>query len=127
MPPRLLFVPVSGAFGMGEYARCLNLALAFAARRPDAQIHFVLSAQAPYAKNMPFESTVLPSSPTFHTPQVCELIERIRPDIVVFDNAGRTAQLAAARRSGGCACSMSIGLHIRSSSPDPRPVSRGSS
>jgi len=100
MPPRLLFVPVSGAFGMGEYARSLNLALAFTAHRPDAQVHFVVSAQAPYAKNLPFDSTVLPSSPTFHTPEVCELIERMRPDIVVFDNAGRSAQLAAAHRAG---------------------------
>jgi len=100
MPPKLLFVPVSGAFGMGEYARCLNLAQAFAVRRPDAQIHFLLSAQAPYAKELPFESTVLPSSPTFHTPQVRELIQQMRPDIVVFDNAGRTAQLEAARGSG---------------------------
>ena len=100
MPPRLLFIPVSGEFGMGEYARSLNLALAFAAHRPDADIHFVLSARARYAKNTPFPSTTLPSSPTFHTPEVRRLIERLRPDIVVFDNAGRGAQLAAARRAG---------------------------
>lgn len=98
--PRLLFVPVSGAFGMGEYARCLNLALAYAAHRADALIHFVVSAQAPYAQSLPFECTVLPSSPTFHSREVSELIGRLQPDIVVFDNAGRSAQLAAARRAG---------------------------
>ena len=100
MSIRLLFVPVSGEFGMGEYARSLNLALAFARHRPDADIHFVISARAPYAKSLPFGSTELPNSPTFHSPEVCRLIEDMRPDIVVFDNAGRGAQLAAARRSG---------------------------
>jgi hypothetical protein len=31
---------------------------------------------------------------------MCSLIERLRPDVVVFDNAGRTSQLEAARRIG---------------------------
>jgi hypothetical protein len=98
--PRLLFVPVSGAFGMGEYARSLNLALACTARWPTARIHFIISAQARYASSVPFEHTALPSSPTFHTPQVSEVIARFEPHAVVFDNAGRTAQLVAARRAG---------------------------
>ena len=98
--PRLLFVPVSGAFGMGEYARSLNLALACAARWPTAHIHFIVSAQARYASSVPFEHTALPSSPTFHTPEVSAVIARFAPDAVIFDNAGRTAQLLAAKRSG---------------------------
>ncbi len=85
---------------MGEYARCLNLALACAARWPQARIQFILSAQARYAHGVPFQSTLLPSSPTFHTPEVTRLIEEFAPDAVIFDNAGRTAQLAAARRRG---------------------------
>ena len=98
--PRLLFVPVSGAYGMGEYARSLNLALACHARWPDAGIHFILSAQAQYAAGLRFEHTLLPSSPTFHTPEVVDVIQRFAPDIVIFDNAGRTAQVSAARRAG---------------------------
>ncbi|HEX3395524.1 MAG TPA: UDP-N-acetylglucosamine 2-epimerase [Steroidobacteraceae bacterium] len=96
--PRILFVPVSGAFGMGEYAR--SLAIAHAARRrwPRAEIHFVLSRQAPYAATVPFAATLLDSSPTFHTRAVARLIKEWRPSIVVFDNAGRTAQLRAAQR-----------------------------
>jgi len=85
---------------MGEYAR--SLAIAHAARRrwPTAEIHFVLSRQAPYAATVPFASTLLDSSPTFHTRAVARLIKAFRPSIVVFDNAGRTAQLRAARRQG---------------------------
>jgi glycosyltransferase involved in cell wall biosynthesis len=78
----------------------LAIALALRARRPDAAIHFVLSREAPYAMEPPFATTLLPSSPTFHSAAVREVIRNLRPDAVVFDNAGRTAQLGAARRSG---------------------------
>jgi hypothetical protein len=43
---------------------------------------------------------LLASSPTYHSAAVIELLEKWRPDIVIFDNAGRTAQLRAARASG---------------------------
>jgi hypothetical protein len=98
--PRILFVPVSGAFGMGEYARSLAIAQAVKRARPTADIHFVLSRQAPYASRAPFPTTLLDSSPTFHSSAVIRLIESFRPHAVVFDNAGRTAQLRAARRAG---------------------------
>jgi hypothetical protein len=98
--PRLLFVPVSGTYGMGEYARSLAIARAASRRWPDAGIHFVLSREAPYAADAPFPTTLLASSPTFHSAAVIELIESWRPDIVIFDNAGRTAQLRAAQRLG---------------------------
>lgn len=98
--PRILFVPVSGPFGTGEYAR--SAAIAHAARRrwPRAEIHFILSRQAPYAATVPFASTWLDSSPTFHSGAVARLIKEFKPSIVIFDNAGRTAQLRAARRRG---------------------------
>jgi ADP-heptose:LPS heptosyltransferase len=98
--PRLLFLPVSGAHGMGEYVRALAIARAAVRRWPEASVHFALSRAAPYAADCPFPHTLLPSSPTFHTAEVLALIEAQRPDVVVFDNAGRTAQLRAARRSG---------------------------
>ena len=98
--PRLLFVPVSGAFGKGEYARSLAIAQGAQAHWPDASIHFVLSREAPYAAQTPFATTLLDSSPTFHTGAVIELIERFGPDVVLFDNAGRTAQLRGAKRAG---------------------------
>jgi hypothetical protein len=96
----VVFVPVSGKYGMGEYARSAAIALAVQRRWSDAAIHFVLSRQAPYAAGAPFASTLLPSSPTFHSPAVIEVLERLKPDVVIFDNAGRTAQLRAAKRLG---------------------------
>ena len=137
-PPRILFVPVSGAFGTGEYARSAAIARAARRRWPGAEIHFILSRQAPYAATVPFAATLLDSSPTFHSRAVARLIKEFKPSIVVFDNAGRTAQLRAAHRLGsadcvhqlarpgsdarrfagaGCGCSMSTGLPIRSSLP----------
>lgn len=85
---------------MGEYARSLAIARAVNQRWPDAQIHFVLSREAPYAALPPFQATLLASSPTFHSAAVIKLLQTMRPDIVVFDNAGRTAQLRAARQLG---------------------------
>jgi glycosyltransferase involved in cell wall biosynthesis len=98
--PRLLFVPVSGPFGMGEYARCSAIARAVLERWPAASVHFMLSREAPYASSAPFPATLLPSSATFHTAAVVERIESWRPQVVIFDNAGRSAQLEAAQRSG---------------------------
>jgi UDP:flavonoid glycosyltransferase YjiC (YdhE family) len=85
---------------MGEYARSLAIAQACIEQWPQAQLHFALSRQAPYAAHVPFPSTLLDSSPTFHPKAVIELIAAFRPTVVIFDNAGRTAQLRAARRSG---------------------------
>ncbi len=98
--PRILFVPVSGVYGMGEYARSLAIAAGVSRRWRGAAIHFVLSREAPYAAAVPYPATLLASSPTFHSSAVSELIERLRPDIVIFDNAGRSAQLRTARRFG---------------------------
>lgn len=95
-----MFVPVSGPFGMGEYARSLAIARACHEEWPQAQLHFVVSRQAPYAASIPFPATLLESSPTFHTQAVIALMDSFRPTVVVFDNAGRTAQLRAAHRGG---------------------------
>ncbi|HWW31930.1 MAG TPA: hypothetical protein VNY70_01060 [Steroidobacteraceae bacterium] len=84
---------------MGEYARCLAIATALARRVPGLEMHFVLSRQAPYAAATPFPTTLLPSSATFHTREVRALIGELRPRVVVFDNAGRTAQLRAAQEA----------------------------
>ncbi len=85
---------------MGEYARSLAIAQGAAARWPGASIRFVLSRAAPYADSTPFPTTLLDSSPTLQSAAVIEVIESWRPDVVIFDNAGRTAQLRAAKRCG---------------------------
>lgn len=98
--PRILFVPVSSPRGSGEYARTLSIATALTRKSPSAVCHFVLSEEAPYARDCPFPATLLPSSPTFHSAKVAALIANFQPTVVVFDNAGRTAQLKAARTYG---------------------------
>jgi hypothetical protein len=85
---------------MGEYARCLALATALAQRLPALEMRFALSREAPYAAATPFATTLLPASATFHPREVAALIGEYRPGVVVFDNAGRTAQLRAAHQAG---------------------------
>lgn len=85
---------------MGEYARCLTLANAVRARWPDAAIHFLLSEQAPYARSTPYGYTLFPGSVTLHDEAGRAAIRAFGPDVAVFDNAGRRAQLATARRLG---------------------------
>src|SRR5580658_5379047 len=97
---RVLLVPVSAARGFGEYARAREIALAVQRRWPAAQLHFVLSSQASYAAQCPYPATLLPGSATLHTPQVVALLQSFKPDIVIFDNAGRTSQIRAARAGG---------------------------
>jgi hypothetical protein len=97
---RILFVPVSGPYGMGEFARSAAIARAVLARWPRVAVHFVLSREAPYAAGAPFPKTLLDASPTFHSRPVIELLRSWRPGVVVFDNAGRTAQLSAAHALG---------------------------
>lgn len=97
---RALFVPVSAPTGTGEYYRSLAIATALSERCAGMDISFVLNRHAPYAAQVPFPATLLPSSPTFHPREVSALIRDTRPDLVVFDNAGRTAQLRAAREAG---------------------------
>ncbi len=85
---------------MGEYARSLAIARAASEHWPQADIRFLLSEQAAYAASVPFRATLLPSSPTFHSPEVIRELQEFRPHVVIFDNAGRTAQLRAAARVG---------------------------
>jgi hypothetical protein len=98
--PRILFVPVSGPYGMGEFARSAAIARAVQLRWPASAVRFVLSREAPYAAGAGFPVTLLDSSATFHGAAVADLIRSWHPHVIVFDNAGRTLQLRAAHRSG---------------------------
>lgn len=98
--PRLLFVPVSGEKGVGEYYRLLAIAEGVQRRWPRARIHFVISRFAGYANDVPFPTVKIEGSPTFHTSAVRRAIGGLRPQVVVFDSGGRVAQLRDARRVG---------------------------
>ena len=98
--PRFLFVPVSGPGGAGEYYRSLAIARGFEQRWPGCRIRFVLNRSAPYAAAAPYPGLRIDDSPTRSTAAVVEYIASERPDVVIFDNAGRQAQFRAARAAG---------------------------
>jgi glycosyltransferase involved in cell wall biosynthesis len=99
-PPRFLFSPVSGPGGAGELMRCLIIARELARAEPSADIRFLVSRTAVFREAVDFPIIDCDASPTNSTPQVFAAIKSFRPDVMVFDNSGRTSQLRAARRAG---------------------------
>ena len=97
---RILFLPVSGPNGAGEYIRSLCLAQNLRDRWLSADIRFVVSEQAPYAHRVPFRTYLTPTSPTLHVRQVNQILSEFRPDVVIFDCSGRVAQLRCAKSLG---------------------------
>lgn len=100
MSARLLFIPVSSPKGIGEYMRSLAIARAVKDHDEHIDIRFVLSQQAPYRKSCPFPVYLCPTSATKHTTLVNQFIEQYRPNVVIFDAAGRASQLKYARSAG---------------------------
>ncbi len=96
----VLFLPASGAEGMGEYARTLTIAREMSRRLPGFSAHFILAREAAYAATCPFPVTPVDGSVTYNTDVVRRELRRLRPRVVVFDSAGRTAQLRAAAATG---------------------------
>jgi len=98
--PRILFVPVSGPKGAGEYFRCLTIAEGVRERWPSAEIRFMVSRAAGYAHEVPFPTVLIDRSPTYESKAVNRAIDDLKPGVVVFDNAGRVAQFRHARQCG---------------------------
>lgn len=98
---RLLFIPVSSPEGIGEYVRSLSIAEALNEQyADDLQIHFVLNKHTNYAALCPFPATLLAHSATKDPQCVNELITNYRPDVVIFDCAGRASQMKKAKAMG---------------------------
>jgi len=98
---RLLFIPVSSPKGIGEYMRSLLLAQNLKSELDEqVDIHFILNKNTAYAKNCPFETTLLNHSGTKELHKVCDVIKKLKPDVVVFDCAGRAAQMKTAKKVG---------------------------
>lgn len=109
--PRVLFLPVSDATGIGEYMRSVIIADEVKRLWPGAQMHFLLSQDAPYGKACPYPATLLQDSPTKAVAAVCSFMTDFKPDLVVFDASGRRSQLAHAKRLG--AAVIFISQHAR--------------
>lgn len=98
--PRVLFVPVSGPNGAGELMRCLIVARGLRRAAPHVDIHFIVSRDAALRGAVDFPIHDCADSPTRSTPEVVVILESLRPQVVVFDSAGRTQQLRTAKRVG---------------------------
>ena len=87
--------------GIGEYMRSLSLAQSLQAELEGSlDIHFILNKHTAYAKDCPFNTTLLEYSATKELKQVCNFIKYFRPDVVIFDCAGRAAHMKAAKEVG---------------------------
>lgn len=98
--PRVLFVPVSGPGGAGEYYRSLSVARAVERHWPAAAISFVMNREAPQTVDAPYPVHLVDRSPTYETAAVQRILADVRPDVAVFDGSGRVAQYRRARTLG---------------------------
>jgi UDP-N-acetylglucosamine transferase subunit ALG13 len=80
--------------------RCLIVARELRRVAPEIDSHFLISREAYFRDAIDFEVDYCDASPTLCTPRVIAVLERLHPNVVVFDNSGRTRQMAAARRVG---------------------------
>ena len=80
--------------------RCLIIARELAKADPTADIRFLVNRHAVFRESVNFPIIDCDASPTNSTSQVLATIESFRPDVMVFDNSGRTSQLRAAKRAG---------------------------
>lgn len=98
--PRLLFIPVSGPRGMGEFARCNVLAQGLAQRHRDWDIRIVISREAPIADTATVPVFLTSRSPTKVPEELERILREFAPDVAVFDSSGRQSSLQAASRMG---------------------------
>jgi hypothetical protein len=98
--PFVLFVPLYGGGGTGEFMRAVTLALALARRVPNARIEFILPGGPGTRRDAPFPSHLHDGPPQTKGAFDRALIERLRPDLAVFDSGCRTATLRLCRRLG---------------------------
>ena len=99
-PPVVLFVPVSGPGGSGEYYRCLAIARALHDRRPETTIHFLINRHARLERDGRFHYHELDDSPTKDRQGALSAIRALAPSMVFFDSAGRMMHFRAARELG---------------------------
>ena len=97
---RILFVPVSGPVGIGEYQRSLFLAQSLVARNPGWDVRLVVAETAPFIDDVPLPIFRTTRSPTKVPGEVDHILEKFRPGVVVFDCSGRQVSLRLATRLG---------------------------
>ena len=88
---KILFLPVSGPKGSGEYIRSLTIAQAITQTWENMDIKFILNKQALYAETCPFACHLIDRSPTLSVDAVKRIIRTEAPDLCIFDSSGRTS------------------------------------
>ncbi|TYK67412.1 hypothetical protein [Colwellia echini] len=99
-PNCILFIPVSSPSGIGEYMRSIIIARALQKRWPNVNIHFILNSQVSYIKDCPYTVHLCDGSPTKNAKTVNNIINNLRPELVVFDASGRASQFKQAKSVG---------------------------
>lgn len=95
-----LFIPVSSLEGIGEYTRSLIIAKNIAKKWPSVKIHFVLNQGVAYLDSCPFEVFTTEQSATKDSAAVNLILEKIKPDFVLFDASGRAENFRKAKELG---------------------------
>ncbi len=105
MPPApaavfILFVPLYGGGGSGEYVRAVSLAEAARQRWPHARIEFLLPGGPGTRQDVPFPKTChdgpAPDKGAFDR----EHLTRLKPDVAIFDSGCRSTTLRLCKRLG---------------------------
>ncbi|TVP81217.1 hypothetical protein [Thioalkalivibrio sp.] len=99
-PPVILFIPVSGPQGAGEYYRALTIAQACRSRHPKWGLHICVSHDADVEKPGGLGYHTLRDSPTRDTDGIERILRELRPDLVIFDSTLRQRQLKLCRQLG---------------------------
>lgn len=97
---RILFIPVTGPKGVGEYHRSLFLAEALMARHANWDIRMVIAKTAPFVDEVPVPIFRTSRSPTLEAEELAVILEEFRPHVAVFDCSGRKRSFRLARRLG---------------------------
>lgn len=98
--PFVLFVPSYGRGGSGEFVRSVTLAEAAAARWPGLRIEFLLPGGPGTRQDAPFPKHCHEGPDETKGRFDAEHIERLRPDLVIFDSGCRSPTLRLCRRLG---------------------------
>lgn len=96
--PFVLFVPSYGRGGSGEFVRSVTLAQAAAARWPDLRIEFLLPGGPGTRQDAPFPKYCHEGPDETKGAFDAAHIERLRPDLVIFDSGCRSPTLRLCRR-----------------------------
>lgn len=97
---KIIFLPVSGPKGSGEYIRSLAVAQGISQTWKNVQIQFIINRNAVYAGTLPFKCHLIDRSPTLEPKAVKNIIKKEKPDLCIFDSSGRTSVFRTLKKMG---------------------------